>query len=79
MKMRWRSCVPKKPHPASSEKGLTNSEQYKSVLNGVLVQGTDTGNYTDWKRRRTTRLPSADLVFANLVCETFKEQCHRVG
>lgn len=57
------------------KKGLTNSEQYKSVLNGVLVQGTDTGNYTDWKEeggRTTTASERADLVFANLVCKHLK-------
>ncbi|HNN70854.1 MAG TPA: bifunctional phosphoribosylaminoimidazolecarboxamide formyltransferase/IMP cyclohydrolase [Ferruginibacter sp.] len=57
------------------KKGLTNSEQYKSVLNGVLVQGTDTGNYTDWKEeggRTTTDAERADLVFANLVCKHLK-------
>ncbi|HMU72843.1 MAG TPA: bifunctional phosphoribosylaminoimidazolecarboxamide formyltransferase/IMP cyclohydrolase, partial [Ferruginibacter sp.] len=57
------------------KKGLTNSEQYKSVLNGVLVQGTDTGNYTDWKEeggRTATDAERADLVFANLVCKHLK-------
>lgn len=57
------------------KKGLTNSEQYKSVLNGVLVQGTDTGNYTDWKEeggRTATEAERADLVFANLVCKHLK-------
>ncbi|HNJ94872.1 MAG TPA: bifunctional phosphoribosylaminoimidazolecarboxamide formyltransferase/IMP cyclohydrolase, partial [Ferruginibacter sp.] len=57
------------------KKALTNSEQYKSVLNGVLVQGTDTGNYTDWKEeggRTTTDAERADLVFANLVCKHLK-------
>ena len=57
------------------KKALTNSEQYKSVLNGVLVQGTDTGNYTDWKEeggRTTTASERADLVFANLVCKHLK-------
>ena len=57
------------------KKALTNSEQYKSVLNGVLVQGTDTGNYTDWKEeggRTATDAERADLVFANLVCKHLK-------
>ncbi len=52
-----------------------NKEQYKSVLNGVLVQGTDEGNYTEWKEaggRETTAAEKADLIFANLVCKHLK-------
>ncbi len=50
-------------------------EQYKSVLNGVLIQGTDEGNYTEWKEaggRETTAAEKADLTFANLVCKHLK-------
>lgn len=50
-------------------------EQYKSVLNGVLVQGVDEGNCTEWKEtggRETTEAEKADLVFANLVCKHLK-------
>jgi phosphoribosylaminoimidazolecarboxamide formyltransferase/IMP cyclohydrolase len=52
-----------------------NKEQYKSVLNGVLVQGIDEGNYTEWKEtggRETTSAEKADLEFANLVCKHLK-------
>jgi phosphoribosylaminoimidazolecarboxamide formyltransferase/IMP cyclohydrolase len=50
-------------------------EMYRSVLNGVLVQGTDKGNYLDWKEtggRETTATEKADLEFANLVCKHLK-------
>lgn len=49
--------------------------QYKSVLNGVLVQGTDEGNYADWKEaggRNTTAAEKDDLLFANLICKHLK-------
>lgn len=50
-------------------------EEYKSVLNGVLIQGADEGNYTEWKEvggRDTTAEEKADLTFANLVCKHLK-------
>lgn len=51
------------------------NEQYKSILNGVLVQGIDQGNYADWKEaggRETTAAEKDDLTFANLVCKHLK-------
>lgn len=50
-------------------------DQYKSVLNGVLVQGPDKGNYLEWKEsggRETTDTEKSDLRFANLVCKHLK-------
>lgn len=50
-------------------------EQYKSVLNGVLVQGIDEGNYTEWKEaggREATATEKDDLSFANLICKHLK-------
>ena len=50
-------------------------EQYKSLLNGVLVQGLDEGNYTEWKEagdRTTTAAEKEDLIFANLICKHLK-------
>ena len=50
-------------------------QQYKSVLNGVLLQGTDEGNFTEWKEtggRETTALEKKDLVFANIICKHLK-------
>ncbi|MEP7164900.1 MAG: bifunctional phosphoribosylaminoimidazolecarboxamide formyltransferase/IMP cyclohydrolase [Ferruginibacter sp.] len=52
-----------------------NKEQYKSVLNGVLVQGLDEGNYSEWKEsggRETTVSEKTDLVFANIICKHLK-------
>jgi phosphoribosylaminoimidazolecarboxamide formyltransferase/IMP cyclohydrolase len=54
---------------------VTGNEQYKSVLNGVLIQGEDKGNYSEWNEaggRETTAAEKADLVFANLVCKHLK-------
>lgn len=50
-------------------------QQSKRLLNGVLIQSVDTGNYTDWKEvggRNTTDPEKADLMFANLVCKHLK-------
>ncbi len=50
-------------------------EQYKSVLNGVLIQGIDEGNFTEWKEaggRETTAAEKEDLTFANLICKHLK-------
>ena len=53
-----------------------NSEKmYRSLLNGVLVQGTDEGNFKEWKEtggRETTNVEKEDLIFANLVCKHLK-------
>jgi phosphoribosylaminoimidazolecarboxamide formyltransferase / IMP cyclohydrolase len=50
-------------------------EQYKSVLNGVLIQGTDQGNYVEWKETggvESTPAQKEDLAFANLVAKHLK-------
>lgn len=49
--------------------------QFKSILNGVLVQGIDEGNYSEWTEaggRETSEEEKKDLVFANLVCKHLK-------
>jgi phosphoribosylaminoimidazolecarboxamide formyltransferase / IMP cyclohydrolase len=54
---------------------LSSTHQYRSVLNGILTQQNDTGNYTDWKEeggRETTADEKEDLVFANIVCKHLK-------
>ena len=54
---------------------LTATHQYKSVLNGLLTQQNDTGNYTGWKEeggRKTTAAEKEDLIFANIVCKHLK-------
>jgi phosphoribosylaminoimidazolecarboxamide formyltransferase / IMP cyclohydrolase len=57
------------------KKAPHNKNQYKSLLNGVLIQQTDEGNYTEWNEtgtRPATNAENADLVFANLVCKHLK-------
>ena len=52
-----------------------NNRQNKSLLNGVLVQDFDNGNFLDWKEvggRETTATEKDDLMFANLVCKHLK-------
>lgn len=51
------------------------SNQYKSLLNGVLTQWTDAGNFTEWKEvgaRECSEQEKSDLIFANLVCKHLK-------
>ena len=50
-------------------------QMFRSLLNGVLVQGTDEGNFTEWKEaggRESTKAEKDDMVFANLVCKHLK-------
>ena len=52
-----------------------NNQQNRSLLNGILVQQNDQGNFTEWKEeggRNTTDAEKDDLVFANLVCKHLK-------
>lgn len=54
---------------------LTTTQQYKSLLNGVLVQQNDEGNYSKWEEaggRPTTDAEKEDLAFANLICKHLK-------
>jgi phosphoribosylaminoimidazolecarboxamide formyltransferase/IMP cyclohydrolase len=51
------------------------THQYRSVLNGILTQQNDTGNYAEWKEaggRETTASEKDDLIFANIVCKHLK-------
>src|SRR6187431_10102 len=51
------------------------AEMFRSLLNGVLIQGTDEGNYAEWKEvggRETTTAEKEDLKFANLICKHLK-------
>ncbi|MGN6492715.1 MAG: bifunctional phosphoribosylaminoimidazolecarboxamide formyltransferase/IMP cyclohydrolase [Agriterribacter sp.] len=52
-----------------------NNSQSKTVLNGVLTQENDRGNYAEWKEtggRETTQAEKEDLSFANIVCKHLK-------
>jgi phosphoribosylaminoimidazolecarboxamide formyltransferase/IMP cyclohydrolase len=49
--------------------------QFKSLLNGVLIQDNNIGNFAEWKEeggRNTSDTEKEDLMFANLVCKHLK-------
>ncbi|HVM86561.1 MAG TPA: bifunctional phosphoribosylaminoimidazolecarboxamide formyltransferase/IMP cyclohydrolase [Puia sp.] len=57
------------------KKKLAYKKQYKSLLNGVLVQQYDEGNFAEWKEvggRETSAEEKENLKFANLVCKHLK-------
>jgi phosphoribosylaminoimidazolecarboxamide formyltransferase / IMP cyclohydrolase len=58
-----------------STKNSLLTHQYKSVLNGILTQQNDVGNFTEWKEaggRETSAAEKEDLSFANIVCKHLK-------
>jgi phosphoribosylaminoimidazolecarboxamide formyltransferase / IMP cyclohydrolase len=62
-------------HCERSEATRQKSEMYRSLLNGVLIQGIDEGNFSEWKEvggRETSATEKEDLKFANLVCKHLK-------
>ena len=49
--------------------------QFKSLLNGVLIQDNNIGNFAEWKEeggRMASASEKENLVFANLVCKHLK-------
>lgn len=57
------------------KKGVSAVSQNRTVLNGILAQQNDTGNYTEWKEaggRESSAAERKDLVFSNLVCKHLK-------
>lgn len=59
----------------SKAKSQKSKEMYRSLLNGVLIQGIDEGNFSEWKEaggRETTAAEKEDLKFANIVCKHLK-------
>jgi len=51
------------------------SKMYKTVLNGVLSQDRDRGNFERWEEaggRPSGEAEKSDLIFANLVCKHLK-------
>jgi len=59
----------------SKGKSENSKEMFRSLLNGVLIQGTDEGNFSEWKEvggRETTISEKEDLKFANLICKHLK-------
>jgi phosphoribosylaminoimidazolecarboxamide formyltransferase / IMP cyclohydrolase len=54
---------------------LPVQQQYKSILNGVLVQDTDQGNIGNWEEvggKICTEAEKQDLLFANIICKHLK-------
>jgi phosphoribosylaminoimidazolecarboxamide formyltransferase/IMP cyclohydrolase len=52
-----------------------NDEQYRSLLNGVLIQSIDKGNVSKWEEvggRESTEKEKQDMVFVNIVCKHLK-------
>jgi phosphoribosylaminoimidazolecarboxamide formyltransferase/IMP cyclohydrolase len=52
-----------------------NTYQSKSLLNGILTQENDKGNFSNWNEeggRNTTESEKEDLVFANIICKHLK-------
>jgi phosphoribosylaminoimidazolecarboxamide formyltransferase/IMP cyclohydrolase len=59
----------------AQKKPVEYATQYKSLLNGVLLQQHDQGNFSEWKEvggRNTSTAERTDLEFANLVCKHLK-------
>jgi len=54
---------------------LPVQQQYKSILNGVLVQDTDQGNVGNWEEvggKTSSEAEKQDLLFANIICKHLK-------
>ncbi len=57
------------------KQNLSASTTYRSLLNGVLTQQSDEGNYNEWNEvggRPTHESEKANLIFANIVCKHLK-------
>lgn len=56
----------------------SNTTQFKSILNGILTQQTDEGNFADWKEvggavtDASGNYENEDLAFANIICKHLK-------
>jgi phosphoribosylaminoimidazolecarboxamide formyltransferase / IMP cyclohydrolase len=51
------------------------SQQIKTLLNGLLMQDIDKGNFTEWKEaggRNSSEQEKEDMIFANLICKHLK-------
>jgi phosphoribosylaminoimidazolecarboxamide formyltransferase/IMP cyclohydrolase len=51
------------------------TREFKRILNGVLVQKADKGNYNEWIEaggRNCTDAEKSDLAFANIICKHLK-------
>lgn len=51
------------------------TQQTKTLLNGLLTQDNDTGNFAEWNEvggRNSSESEKDDLIFANLICKHLK-------
>jgi phosphoribosylaminoimidazolecarboxamide formyltransferase/IMP cyclohydrolase len=51
------------------------AQQTKTLLNGLLMQDSDNGDYTEWKEeggKNSSEEEKEDLIFANLICKHLK-------
>ena len=58
-----------------TKKFIQQKQMSKTVLNGMLSQDFDKGNFAEWKEeggRSATEEEKSDLIFANLVCKHLK-------
>jgi phosphoribosylaminoimidazolecarboxamide formyltransferase/IMP cyclohydrolase len=56
-------------------KPLQPKQEYKRILNGILVQDADTQNFAEWIEagaRNSTPQEKEDMAFANIVCKHLK-------
>lgn len=57
------------------KESLRTRTVFKNVLGGILTQGADEGNYSEWKEegaQPATEAQKSDLIFANIVCKHLK-------
>jgi phosphoribosylaminoimidazolecarboxamide formyltransferase/IMP cyclohydrolase len=57
------------------KQNISSTHQFKSVLNGTLIQQNDTGNIKEWKEvggRISAENERKDMKFANIICKHLK-------
>ncbi len=58
-----------------TKKSIQQKQLSKTILNGILSQDFDLGNFAEWKEeggRNSSANEKEDLIFANLVCKHLK-------
>lgn len=58
-----------------TENKFQHTNIQKTILNGILSQQTDEGNFAEWKEvggRIVTEKEKQDLIFANIICKHLK-------
>ena len=68
-------CTKKNRILLVQKKKLTIENQFKSLLNGVLMQQVDAGNYEKWEEvggKTSTEKQKQELIFANKICKHLK-------